>query len=111
MDVPTIEGCIRRCLLVARNRNEDLIIVHGGARGADSICDQVCREVGVRRLIVNAEWRRYGRQAGYLRNQQMLDEHNDVEKVFAFIVSDSPGSRDMIVRARRKGIAVHVTRG
>lgn len=111
MDATSIESCIRRCLVVARNRNEKLIIVHGGARGADMICDRVCRELGVERIIVNPDWGRYGSRAGFLRNQQMLDENTDIERAYAFSLNDSSGTRDMIIRARRSGIPVYVNQG
>ena len=98
-------------MLETRSNNEDLIIVHGAARGADMICDQVCGKLGVRRIAVHAEWRRFGRGAGFIRNQQMLDDHNDIKKVFASKVGNRYGTEDMIRRAKRRGIPVFVTQG
>ena len=108
-EVTKIRRCIEKCLLEARSDCDRLVVVHGGARGADTICDRVCRELGVRRIVVHAEWKKYGRKAGYIRNQQMLDAHPDIDRVYAFMVGkNSYGTQDMISRTKKKGIPVHL---
>lgn len=50
-----------------------------------------------------ADWDRYGKAAGPIRNQQMLDE-SEPTKVFAF--PGGRGTADMVRRARAAGIPV-----
>lgn len=50
-----------------------------------------------------ANWLKYGRMAGAMRNQQMLDEE-EVDLVVAF--PGGKGTADMVRRARAAGIEV-----
>lgn len=81
-----------------------LYVVHGAARGADSLAKQWCELNGVKDQPYPANWAKYGKGAGPKRNQQMLDEEPNIDLVIAF-----PGERgtlDMCERADAKGIPV-----
>jgi hypothetical protein len=79
------------------------VLIHGAARGADSIAAQVADGWGWRIRAYPAEWGRYGRAAGAMRNQRMLD----VERFGLVIVFlGGRGTADMIARAKRAGVAV-----
>lgn len=95
------------------------IVVHGGARGADSIADQVARELGfeVRCYPINPRaWEELGKRAGPLRNSYMLaSEHPDkngihIDQAFAFAedFAKARGTRDMVLKARAVGLNVEV---
>ena len=49
------------------------MLVHGCARGADTIADQWAARRGITRQPFPAFWRVYGKAAGHRRNQQMVD--------------------------------------
>lgn len=49
----------------------ETVIVEGGARGADSLARLVAQEHGLQVVEFEAEWDRYGKSAGYRRNEQM----------------------------------------
>ena len=51
----------------------DSIIIHGGARGADLIAGKEAKKLGIRVMEFKADWERYGKAAGPIRNKQMLD--------------------------------------
>jgi hypothetical protein len=55
-----------------------------------------------------ADWEQYGRAAGPIRNQQMLEAKPD--RVFAFHedLEHSKGTGDMVRRARKAGVPVEV---
>src|SRR5690606_31819253 len=53
------------------------ILVHGGARGADRMAAYVARELGWHVVAYPADWRRHGRAAGPIRNQEMADAGAD----------------------------------
>jgi hypothetical protein len=55
-------------------RPEDMLVIHGGARGADSVAGRIAAGSKVPVQVYPADWNQYGRRAGFLRNKQMLDE-------------------------------------
>lgn len=101
-------------------RYEDILVIEGGAPGADRIAGEWC-EVGAVlpcRLVLHqqipADWEKHGKAAGPIRNQQMLErllrfqeEGWDVA-VWAYPLPDSRGTKDMINRAWGAGVPVWV---
>lgn len=84
-----------------------LLVVQGGARGADKIVRETCTELGIECKTVDAEWVRYGKAAGVIRNQRMLDEYKpDLVIAFLFTFSQNKGTRDMINRAEQAHVRV-----
>jgi hypothetical protein len=49
-------------------------IISGNARGADKLGEMWAQQNNVACRVFPANWDKYGKRAGYLRNQQMLDE-------------------------------------
>lgn len=85
------------------------VIIEGEARGADSIARDVAITLGFEVLRFPADWDRYHRAAGVIRNQQMLDEGRpDLVVAYHDDIENSKGTRDMIARARKAGIRVVV---
>lgn len=54
-----------------RNRNENIVIVSGGARGADTLAKQYAYEKQYEYLEFKADWNTFGKSAGYIRNEEM----------------------------------------
>lgn len=82
------------------------IVVHGNARGADRIAHQEARKL---RLAVEphpANWDRYGRTAGPIRNKEMADAGADL--CIAFWDGQSAGTNNMIEQATKAGIPVEI---
>lgn len=44
--------------------DEDITVIEGVAKGADSICGWIARQLGYKVLEFPADWKRYGRAAG-----------------------------------------------
>lgn len=85
------------------------VIVHGAARGADQIADSAARSLGLAVEPHPADWERLGRAAGPARNQKMADAGADA--LFAFRQQgESPGTDDMIRRAKAAGIPSYIVR-
>lgn len=80
-------------------------IVHGGANGADSLAGEVARECGFREVVFRADWKRWGRAAGPMRNAEMLDR-SDPDVVLAFPIGKSSGTRHMMRIAGKNGYTV-----
>jgi YspA, cpYpsA-related SLOG family len=102
----TNEAVIRREL---ERLPSETVIIEGGASGADSIARAVAHALGFTVLEHKAAWNTFGRAAGPIRNQQMLDE-NKPELVLAFTDDQSArtGTADMLRRAERAGITYTV---
>ena len=76
------------------------IIIHGGARGADSLAGNLATSLKMKIIKFPANWNKYGKAAGVLRNQQMLDEgHPDLVVYFHKDIENSKGTKDMVTRA------------
>lgn len=85
---------------------DDIVIVSGGARGADAAAEQCARDFGVPFEVYPTDWKRYGPRAGMIRNQQIVDV---ADELLAFFQDgETPGTADAIRRARAKGIPVQV---
>ena len=83
------------------------IIIHGGARGADSLAGNLATSLKMKVIKFPADWDKYGKAAGVLRNQQMLDEgHPDLVVYFHKDIENSKGTRDMLKRATDSGIRI-----
>lgn len=48
-----------------------IVIVSGGARGADELAERYADERGYEKHIIPADWNTYGKSAGYRRNNDM----------------------------------------
>lgn len=93
---------IERLIKVA-GRADKLLVIHGGARGADSIAGQEAQELGVHTAQVDALWDSYHRGAGPKRNAVMLTLDPDEVVAFHPDIESSKGTKDMMSRAKRKG--------
>lgn len=83
--------------------NRDVVVIHGGARGADKIAGAIATAAGVPTEVHTADWDRYGKRAGYLRNRQMLDEGKP-DLVLA--APGGVGTAMMVKIAREAGVKV-----
>lgn len=84
-----------------------ITIIHGGCKGADSIAGYIAAQLGFQVRVYKADWSKYGKAAGPIRNQQMLDEGKpNLVVVFHNALEDSKGTLDMVTRAKKIGIDV-----
>lgn len=80
-------------------------IISGGARGVDSLAERYARKNSIPFLLFPANWDKYGKRAGFRRNQEIVDE---ADFMIAIPTPNSRGTRDSIRRAEIKGIPVEV---
>lgn len=83
------------------------VLIHGGARGADTIAAEEFVELFGHRGSVEvfpADWERYGKAAGYRRNAEMVKAGADV--CLAFPLGESRGTRMCMKLAEEAGIPV-----
>ena len=78
-------------------------IINGGASGADSAATDYAVVNWCSFKEYPAEWNKYGKSAGPIRNKQMLDEEN-IDLVIAF--PGGRGTANMVKLAKERGIEV-----
>lgn len=85
------------------------IVVHGGCKGIDLYAAELAKLKGIECREYPADWLKYGRAAGPIRNKQMVDDE-EIDVVFAFHpdIEQSKGTKNMILQAHKKGIPVFV---
>jgi hypothetical protein len=84
-------------------------IIEGEARGADRMARSWAASRNVPFLAFPAEWNRYGKAAGPIRNRKQFDEGQpDLVVAFHNDLPNSRGTRDMIKYAKSRGCATEV---
>ncbi len=86
---------------------ENTVIVSGGAKGADTLAEKYAADNGIEIKVFPAEWSKYGRSAGPIRNKKMLDfiSGSGNPLVVAFWDGKSRGTKNTIETARKMKIA------
>lgn len=79
------------------------VVIHGAARGADSLAGEWARKRGIAELACPADWKAHGKAAGPIRNQQMI---NDACPDAAVAFPGGTGTADMVARLTMAGIPV-----
>lgn len=91
--------------------DDTLTLIHGDARGADRLAEAVFLSgyfhSSPEYKRFPADWSKYGKAAGPIRNKQMLDEGKP-DLVIAFLGPNSRGTQNMIDQARRAGVPVEI---
>lgn len=95
------DALVRKALLPYFNK--DLIIIQGEAKGADYLAKTWAKNYGVKYESYPADWTKYGKRAGYIRNHQMLVEGKP-DLVIAF--PGGKGTEMMIKLAEAAGVPV-----
>lgn len=85
----------------------DAIVIHGNAPGADLIANRLSLARGLHVKAWQAAWHRFGRDAGPMRNQRMVDEGKPTE-AHAFPLPGSRGTWDCVRRCEAAGVPVTV---
>ena len=94
------------------DKDSDLIeIVSGGAKGADRLGEQFAEEYGLWYKIMPADWDKYGKQAGIIRNKEMVDyvyNENCYKVLIAFWDGQSKGTQQCFNYAKEKGFNIRI---
>lgn len=80
-------------------------IVSGKARGADSLGEVYANEMKLNVKEFPADWNKYGKSAGYIRNEEMAKY---ADRLIAFWDGKSKGTKHMIDLAKKYNLIVSV---
>lgn len=89
----------RKCFM------NEIQIVNGGARGADSLGAKYAESKGIDVINFPANWDKYGKSAGYRRNEEMAKY---ATHCVVFWDGESPGTKHMIDLAIAYGITLRI---
>lgn len=76
---------------------EEITIVSGGARGADSLAKRLAESHNYKYIEFPADWDTYGKSAGFKRNSLIV---GNSDFIIAFWDGISKGTKDTIDKAR-----------
>ena len=76
----------------------DMVIVSGGARGADNLAERFAKEHLLPMIILKPDWKKHGVSAGFYRNQQIVDK---ADEFIAFWDDRSKGTQDLIKKVQK----------
>ena len=97
----TLDNIVANIASMAAGQN--IRLIHGAARGADSLAAAWASSRGLAATAYPAKWDIHGRSAGFVRNTQMLEE-GQPHLVVAF--PGGAGTAMMIRIARNAGVTV-----
>jgi hypothetical protein len=84
----------------------DAVVIHGAAKGADRMAGRLAQQRGLEVVEFPADWKRYGRAAGPVRNKQMLEVKPDLVAYAHDDLETSKGTKNMVKQAQEAGVAV-----
>lgn len=87
----------------AIGEHRNVLVIHGGARGADRLAGRIAAAAGAPVQEFPADWEKHGNAAGPIRNKQMLVEGRP-DLVLA--MPGGRGTADMMRQARAAGVEV-----
>ncbi len=92
---------------ILSNINTPIVIVSGKARGADSLGERYAKEMGYEIAEFPANWDKYGKRAGYIRNEEMAKY---AEACVCFWDGKSKGTKHMIDLTNKHNLKLRVIR-
>lgn len=84
---------------------EGTIVISGGAIGVDRTAENAAKARGLQVISIKPSWGKYGRQAGFLRNTQIVEM---ADEIVAFWDGESRGTKDSIDKAMKLGKSVTI---
>lgn len=90
----------------ALSKQTEIEIVSGTANGADKLGEKYANDKGYPIKQFPADWDKYGKSAGYIRNAQMAEY---ADALIAFWDGKSRGTKHMIDLAKRANLKVKVS--
>jgi hypothetical protein len=105
-DVKTVKNVLRKY------KDKDCVLIHGDCDGLDKIAGMVGKKLGFDVRSFPANWEKYGRAAGPIRNKEMINELLKYESrvMFAFhdCIEQSRGTKNCVTQAKKLGIECEI---
>jgi len=98
---------LQKCreILNDKLQTTDVVILSGGAQGADQLGERFAQEYNLTIETHKPDWASYRRGAGIIRNKEMAD---NADALIAFWNGTSKGTSQMIEYSKKRGLKVDV---
>jgi len=99
---------VKEALLQFHNEHPDFKvteIVSGCARGVDTLGERIAEEYNIPVKKFPADWEKFGKAAGPIRNIQMAEY---ADGLVAVLVETSKGTRSMIKEATKRNLIISI---
>lgn len=106
-DYKRLSDSVTRIRMLDEYYTKEFVIISGHAKGADSLGEIYAKNNGLRTKIYKPDWDKYGKSAGYIRNEQMARE---ADAVLCFWDGQSKGTSNMINLAKKLHLPLFVER-
>ena len=83
----------------------EVVIISGGARGADTLAERYAKEANYKLEVFKADWTKHGKQAGFIRNGYIITA---ADAVVAFWDGTSRGTLDTINKAKALNLPLFI---
>jgi YspA, cpYpsA-related SLOG family len=108
--------CIEIGQVMARLMAQDgpypgVVVVHGGARGADALAQRAAEAFGMKTERHPADWKAHGKRAGFIRNAAMISLGADLALAFYKQGAGNRGTDHCARLAEKAGIPVRRVTG
>jgi hypothetical protein len=84
---------------------EITLIISGAAKGADLLGEKWALENNIQTLIFPANWNKYGKRAGYIRNEDII---KNCDYCIAFWDGESKGTKHSISLCKKYNIPYQI---
>lgn len=103
---------MRKTLDKLLSNHRDIEIVSGGALGADTLAERYAKEKGYELRVFKADWNKYGKIAGIIRNDEMQKYISQFEHrgCVAFWDGQSRGTQSNFTMAEKYGNPLRIIR-
>ena len=88
-----------------KRKQYNIIIISGGARGADTLGEKYAQDEGFSLEVFPANWNKFGKSASFIRNEQMAEI---ADALIAFWDGKSHGTKHMIEIMENRKLLVRV---
>jgi len=103
---------VEKVLKAWSETSSELIVIHGDARGLDTLAETSAKELGITTIPMPAQWKKYGKKAGTARNKDMLELLLCLKRcgynvfVEAFSLEHSIGTKHMMAIAEKSKVPI-----
>ena len=104
-DYPRLKRILDKYLLPLKSKG--LMVLHGNCEGPDKLAEKWCIEHLIPFQRHPADWKNQGNTAGPIRNTEMVKV---ADRIIAFWDGESSGTKDILFKAKRKGLKCKVIR-
>lgn len=105
-DQKRLYGVLDKYLAALKQKGRPMMVISGGATGADHMAMKWAMSRKVDHVILYARWDEEGKAAGPIRNGRMADLEPHRVAAFSKDFSKSRGTNNMIKQARKRDITV-----